>query len=74
MADLIPPEHRGKISGSRAFFMLISASIGQILGGLIYENVSHQLPLYIMWASTIPAFFMILSFVREPEKEEIIGV
>ncbi len=71
-ADLIPPEHRGKISGSRAFFVLISASIGQILGGLIYENVSHQLPLYIMWASTIPAFLLILFFVKEPK--EVVGI
>ena len=73
-ADLIPPEHRGKISGSRAFFVLISASIGQILGGIIYENVSHQLPLYIFWASMVPVLIMTQLFIHEPKKEEINGI
>jgi len=73
-ADLIPPEHRGKISGSRAFFVLISASIGQILGGVIYENVSHQLPLYIFWASMVPVLIMTQLFIHEPKKEEINGI
>jgi MFS family permease len=63
-ADIIPPEHRGRISGSRSFFELIAVSSGQILGGFIYDNVSHQLPLLIFWASTVPSFLLTLSFVK----------
>ncbi len=64
-ADLVPEEHRGKISGSRSFFLLIALSVGQILGGLIYDNVSHQLPLFIFWAATVPIFLLTLLFIEE---------
>jgi len=64
-ADLVPEEHRGKISGSSSFFILIALSVGQILGGLIYDNVSHQLPLFIFWAATVPVFILSLLFIEE---------
>ena len=69
-ADVIPQEHRGKISGSRSFFWLISGSIGGIVGGILYDNVSHQLPLLIFWASALPAFLLTLLFIKEPPKKE----
>jgi len=72
-ADMTPPEHRGKISGSKSFFMLIGVSMGQISGGLIYDNVSHTLPITIFWASTIPAFLLTLLFIKEPSSSEING-
>jgi MFS family permease len=71
-ADMIPPEHRGRISGSRSFFQLIALSSGQILGGFIYDNISHQLPLLIFWASTAPSFLLTLFFVKEPESKEYV--
>jgi len=73
-ADLIPPEHRGKILGSRSFFLLIASSAGSILGGFIYDNVSRTLPMYTIWAATVPFFFLTLFFIKEPKKEEINGV
>ena len=73
-ADLVPVEHRGKISGSSSFMTLISGSIGQIIGGFLYDNVSRPLPLYLFWASVIPILILTLIYIKEPEKHEINGV
>ena len=73
-ADLVPIEHRGKISGSSGFILLLVGSLGQILGGYLYDNVSHVLPLNLFWASTIPAFLLTFFFIKNPEKHEITGM
>jgi MFS family permease len=67
-ADLIPEDARGKVSGSKDFFRLAAVSIGQLAGGLIYDNVSHTLPIYIYMLSMVPVFILTLLFVEEPEK------
>ena len=73
-ADLIPEDMRGRIMGSKSFFNLIAVAGGSILGGLIYDNISHTLPLYIFWAVTIPSFILTWLYVKEPEKklEEVV--
>ncbi|HUV53654.1 MAG TPA: MFS transporter, partial [Candidatus Krumholzibacteriaceae bacterium] len=43
-AELVPQEHRGKVNGSRGFFAMIAAALGQLMGGWLYDNVSHQMP------------------------------
>jgi MFS family permease len=73
MADLVPREHRGKVSGSAGFFILIAGSVGSLLGGFIYDNVSHQMPWWLQIAFVVPSFLLVLLFVREPEKHEING-
>ena len=45
-ADLIPPEHRGKISGSRSFFVLISASIGRSWADHLRERLPSTSPVH----------------------------
>jgi MFS family permease len=70
-AELVPIEHRGKISGSRNFFILILGSIGSILGGYIYDNISHFYSLYTIWLATIPLFILTYAFIKEPKKENI---
>jgi MFS family permease len=69
-ADLIPPEHRGKASGSKDFFFLVAVSIGQILGGWIYDNVSHTLNITIYWLSMFPVIALSFLFIRDPEPAE----
>ena len=73
-ADLVPIEHRGKIAGSRNFFILILASVGSILGGYIYDNVSHYFSLYFIWFATVPLFLLTYAFIKDPEKHEINGL
>ena len=68
LADLVPKEHRGKVNGSIGFFSLIGMSIGQLIGGWMYDNVSHTLPFWIQIALMIPAFLLVLLFIKEPEK------
>ena len=73
-ADLVPIEHRGKIAGSSGFILLLIASLGQIVGGYLYDNISHVLPLNLFWASTVPAFLLTYIFIKNPEKHEITGM
>jgi len=73
-ADLVPIEHRGKIAGSRNFFILILASVGSILGGYIYDNVSHYFSLYFIWFATVPLFLLTYAFIKDPERHEINGL
>jgi DHA1 family tetracycline resistance protein-like MFS transporter len=70
MADLVPSEHRGKVSGSAGFFILVAGSVGYLLGGYIYDNVSHQLPLWLQLAFAVPSLLLVLFFVKEPKKGE----
>jgi MFS family permease len=72
-ADLIPEDKRGRVMGSKSFFSLIAVSGGSILGGLIYDNISHTLPIYIFWAVNIPCFILTWWYIKEPKKnlEEI---
>jgi len=70
MADLVPREHRGKISGSSNFFTLIAASMGNLLSGYLYDNVSHTLPFWLQIAFVVPCIVIILLFVQEPERAE----
>ncbi len=73
-ADLVPIEHRGKIAGSRNFFILILASVGSILGGYIYDNVSHYFSLYFIWFATVPLLLLTYAFIKDPERHEINGL
>jgi MFS family permease len=73
MADLVPREHRGKVSGSTGFFSLIAMSVGQLLGGFIYDNVSHRMPWWLQFAFVVPSFLLVLLFVKEP-KEGAVGL
>ena len=70
MADLVPREHRGKVSGSSNFFTLIAASMGNLLSGYLYDNVSHTLPFWLQIAFVVPCIIIILLFVKEPERAE----
>jgi FHS family L-fucose permease-like MFS transporter len=66
-ADLVPKEHRGKVNGARAFYIMITGSLGQIAGGWLYDNVSHTLPFIIQLPLIIVPFTLLLLYVKEPE-------
>jgi MFS family permease len=69
-ADLIPEDIRGRVSGSRGFFNLIAVAGGNILGGFVYDYISHTLPVYIFMVSTIPCFFLTWRYIKEPKNKE----
>ena len=70
-ADLVPREYRGKVIGFTQFFTYISASIGQLLGGFLYEKVSPQMPFLLLLASTVPGAILTILLVHEPKKKEV---
>ena len=69
-ADLVPKELRGKVSGFTGFFSLLAVSLGMLMGGLLYDNVSHQLPLLLQFVLPIPPFILTALFIKDPEKKE----
>jgi MFS family permease len=69
-ADLVPKKHRGIANGSMGFFGLIGMSVGQLAGGWIYDNVSHQLPFLLQLGLMLPPFLLTYLYVNEPAKSE----
>ena len=69
-ADLVPKEHRGKVNGSTGFFNMIALAVGQLLGGWMYDNVSHGSPFYMQLALIWAPLLMIYLYVKEPERKE----
>lgn len=69
-ADLVPKKQRGKIIGSSNFVNYIIMAIGMLSGGIIYEQISPQLPFLLPIAFIIPQLLIILFLVHEPEKRE----
>ncbi|MFQ5758302.1 MAG: MFS transporter [Candidatus Bathyarchaeia archaeon] len=70
LADLVPREQRGKVIGSSNFFSYIFMAFGSLIGGILYQIVSPQLPFHLMIIFMIPAIFLILFLVHEPEERE----
>ena len=69
-ADLVPQEQRGKVTGSMNFFSYIFMALGAVMGGLIYDNVSPQLPFLLMLVLIVPSTLLIVFRVHEPKPEE----
>ena len=69
-ADLVPRNLRGKVTGSMNFFTYISMAIGGVTGGLLYDNVSPQMPFLLMALLTGLATLITFLTVHEPKPEE----
>lgn len=67
-ADLIPEDKRGRVIGSKSFFSLILTAGGSLAGGVIYEYVSHTLPIYVFIAINIPCLVITWLYIKEPER------
>jgi len=64
-ADLVPTELRGRVNGSSGFFSLMAMSLGQLLGGWLYDNVSHTLPWTLQVVLMAPPLLIILLGTKE---------
>lgn len=69
-ADLTPKEQRGKVSGFTNFINYILMALGSLVGGILYEHVSPQLPFFFAVALVVPSFVVTFIWVHEPEKRE----
>lgn len=65
MADLVPKEHRGKVSGSRGFFGMIAGGLGQLSGGWMYDNISHQAPFLVEVLLVAIPFILVWRYIEE---------
>jgi MFS family permease len=70
MADLVPREQRGKVTGFSQFFNYITMAIGVLLGGIIFNTISHQLPFFLVLAFLLPQFLVTFFLVHEPKQRE----
>jgi MFS family permease len=70
MADLVPREQRGKVIGFSQFFNYVAMAGGVFIGGILYSNVSHQLPFFLTVIFLIPQFLITLFMVHEPKQRE----
>ena len=70
-AELVPREHRGKVNGSRGFFAMIAAALGQLTGGWLYDNVSHQMPFLLELVLIVPPIIMAWLWLKTPEAEPL---
>ena len=70
MADLVPREQRGKVTGFSQFFNYITMAIGVLLGGIIFNTVSRQLPFFLVLVFLVPQFLVTFFMVHEPKQRE----
>ena len=69
-ADLVPQSERGKATGSMNFFTYLLMAAAGIAGGLLYDNVSPQLPFILMIILTVPSILLTVYGIQEPKPEE----
>ena len=69
-ADLVPQSQRGKATGSMNFFSNVFMAAGGMIGGLLYDSVSPQLPFLLMPLLIIPSTLITIFRVHEPKPEE----
>jgi MFS family permease len=69
-ADLVPREQRGKIIGSSNFVNNIMMAVGALTGGFVYQDISHQLPFWLLLGLILPQLFLVVFRVEEPEKRQ----
>jgi MFS family permease len=69
-ADLVPQAQRGKVTGSMQFFTYILMALGGLIGGLLYDNISPQIPFLVMLILIIPSVLITTLYIKEPKPEE----
>jgi MFS family permease len=70
MADLVPRDQRGKVIGFSQFFNYITMAVGVLIGGIVYNSVSHQLPFFLVVVFIVPQFLLTFFMVHEPKQRE----
>ncbi len=69
-ADLVPQAQRGKVTGSMHFFTYILMALGGLAGGLLYDNMSPQVPFLVMVILILPSILIAAFCIKEPKPDE----
>jgi len=59
------------VNGSRGFFAMIAAALGQLMGGWLYDNVSHQMPFLLELVLIVPPIIMAWLWLKTPEAKPL---
>jgi MFS family permease len=70
-ADLTPRAMRGRISALWDTSNSISAALGALMGGFLFQTVNPAAPFYLFAAVELMAALFLVSVVREPVKKEV---
>jgi len=70
-ADLTPRTMRGRITALWDTSNAVSAALGALMGGFLFQTVNPAAPFYLFAAAELIAVFFLVSIVREPVKKEV---
>jgi len=69
-ADLTPRTIRGRITALWQLGSSLSAALGTLIGGFLFQTVNQASPFYLFTAAELIAAFFLISLVKEPAKKE----
>jgi len=69
-ADLTPRTMRGRITALWQLSSSLSAALGALIGGFLFQKVNQASPFYLFTAAELIAALFLISLVREPAKKE----
>jgi MFS family permease len=69
VADIVPAKQRGKVMGLIATIAGVLSFPGAWIGGLLWDNVSPQMPFYVAAGTSTVAFLIFSIFVKEPKEK-----
>ena len=70
VSDLTPKSLRGRVMGSSNFFNILVSAAVNLVGGVLYQNISHRIVFLLPIALLVPQMLIILFFVHEPKEKE----
>lgn len=69
-ADLTPKAMRGRITALWDISNAVSAALGALVGGFMFQTVSPASPFYFFAVAELGAALLLIKVVREPETKE----
>lgn len=70
VADVTPPEDRGRMMGLMGSIAGIVSTPASWVGGYMYENISPALPFQTSFVLDVIGTVIFMAFLKEPEKSE----
>ena len=68
VADLTPPEDRGRMMGLMLTIQGLVTTPASWVGGYMYDNISPELPFYTSFALNTVGTVIFMALLKEPEK------
>lgn len=69
-ADLTPKSMRGRITALWDMSSYVSAALGALIGGFLFQAVGPAVPFYVFAVAELGAAILLIKMVKEPEAKE----